>query len=58
MWSAGSKGVVWGAYDNDGQLDLYISRLNPEESNLIFHNQRSGRFADVTATAGVARATL
>ena len=48
------KGVVWGDYDNDGQLDLYISRLKPEESNLLFRNQGSGRFADVTATAGVA----
>ena len=32
----------------------YISRLNPAESNLLFRNQGSGRFADVTATAGVA----
>ena len=47
------KGVVWGDYDNDGQLDLYVSRLDPDESNLLFRNQGQGRFVDVTAAAGV-----
>ena len=50
------KGVVWGDYDNDGQLDLYVPRLKPDETNILFHNEGDGgsrRFADVTATAGV-----
>lgn len=50
------KGVVWGDIDNDGRLDLYISRLN--EPNLLLRNEGPGpdgrwRFADVTRSAGV-----
>ena len=50
------KAVAWGDYDNDGRLDLYLSRLG--ESNLLFHNEGSSAsgewsFRDVTATAGV-----
>ena len=50
------KAVAWGDYDNDGRLDLYLSRLG--EPNLLFHNEgpsADGRwsFRDVTATAGV-----
>ena len=52
------KAVAWGDYDNDGRLDLYLSRLG--EPNLLFHNEgpsADGRwtFRDVTATAGVAQ---
>ena len=52
------KGVIWGDYDNDGQLDLYVSRLKPDEPNILFHNEGeddSGRrrFANVTGAAGV-----
>ena len=49
------KAVVWGDYDNDGMLDLYLSRLHPKESNLLFRNGGGGspRFADVTEAAGV-----
>ena len=51
------KGVVWGDYDNDGRLDLYVSRLLEEEPNLLFRNRAgdSGppRFDDVTEAAGV-----
>jgi hypothetical protein len=53
------KGVVWGDYDNDGRLDLYVSRLSIDEPNLLFRNdgqntQGDWRFTDVTAEAGVA----
>jgi hypothetical protein len=44
------KGVAWGDYDNDGRLDLYVSRF--AESNLLFHNEGK-RFVDVTEQAGV-----
>ena len=52
------KGVVWGDFDNDGRLDLYVSRLSPDEPNLLYHNRGEDadgrwRFADVAAEAGV-----
>ena len=45
------KGSAWGDYNNDGQLDLYVSRFG--QSNLLFRNDGTG-FTDVTAEAGVA----
>ncbi len=52
------KGVAWGDYNNDGRLDLYVSRLAQKETNLLYRNEgedASGRwrFADVSAEAGV-----
>lgn len=51
-----AKGVAWGDYDNDGQIDLYISHLNG--ANALFHNggeQVEGpRFVNVADQAGVA----
>jgi hypothetical protein len=51
------KGVSWGDYDNDGRMDLYISRLR--ESNILLHNEGVDgdgvpQFSDVTKKAGVA----
>ena len=46
-----SLGVVWGDYDNDGDLDLYIA--NDSMRNLLFENNGSGHFKDVTLLAGV-----
>ncbi len=51
-----TKGVTAGDYDNDGRLDLYVSRLG--QPNILFHNDGADRegtphFTDVTATAGV-----
>ncbi|MBK7974114.1 MAG: CRTAC1 family protein [Deltaproteobacteria bacterium] len=46
-----ATGVAWGDYDDDGRPDLYVSVvLGP---NLLFRNEGGGRFADVTAKAGV-----
>lgn len=45
-----SGGVVWGDYDNDGWLDLYV--LN-SGANTLFHNDAGGGFSDVTALAGL-----
>ncbi len=48
------KGVAWGDADNDGRLDLYVSRLL--EPNLLFHNRGAAgepRFREVGAAAGV-----
>ena len=44
-------GVAVGDYDNDGRLDLYITAFGP---NRLLRNLGNGKFADVTAAAGVA----
>ncbi|MSO21775.1 MAG: VCBS repeat-containing protein [Acidobacteria bacterium] len=31
------KGVAWGDYDNDGRLDLYVSRMG--HANILFRNE-------------------
>ena len=43
-------GCTVGDYDNDGKDDIYITAVG---SNHLFHNLGNGRFADVTARAGV-----
>jgi predicted nucleotidyltransferase len=44
-------GVAAGDYDNDGDVDLYITNLGP---NVLLRNRGDGRFEDVTRIAGVA----
>jgi hypothetical protein len=43
-------GAVWGDYDNDDDLDLYISGYGP---NHLYRNEGDGSFSDVTETAGI-----
>ena len=43
-------GVAAGDYDNDGNIDIYVTALG---DNHLFHNAGGGRFQDVTAKAGV-----
>ena len=45
------QGVAVGDYDNDGDLDLYVTALF---GNRLYRNDGNGRFTDVTAAAGVA----
>jgi len=45
-----SLGCVAADYDNDGNLDLYVTNFGP---NRLFRNLGDGTFEDVTATAGV-----
>ena len=43
-------GCVFGDYDNDGDLDLYVTNY---EQNVLYRNNSDGTFTDVTAEAGV-----
>ncbi len=45
--------AIWGDYNNDGNLDLYLVRLGP---NRLYLNDGEGSFTDRTAQAGVADA--
>ena len=44
-------GVAAGDYDNDGDIDLYVTNLG---ANALLRNDGAGRFEDVASAAGVA----
>ncbi len=46
-----AKGSDWGDYDNDGDLDLYVSNLG--QPNRLFRNEGDGTFTDVAPRLGV-----
>jgi hypothetical protein len=46
-----AKGVVWGDYDDDGDLDLYVSNMNGP--NRLYRNNGDGTFADVAPDLGL-----
>ena len=43
--TAFTKGAVWGDYDNDGYLELYVS--NEGEENFLYHNNGDGTFREI-----------
>ena len=43
-------GVAAGDYDDDGDVDLYVTNVGP---NVLLRNDGTGNFKDVTASAGV-----
>jgi hypothetical protein len=45
-----SMGCVAADYDNDGDLDLYLTNFG---RNVLYRNEGNGRFADLTERAGV-----
>src|SRR6266404_93822 len=45
-------GAVWGDYDNDGWLDLYVA--NDAGPNYLYHNKHDGTFEDVGLLSGTA----
>ena len=51
--------AVWGDYDNDGFLDLFVtcagaSAIGVGNANLLYHNNGNGTFTNVAAAEGVA----
>ena len=50
--------AVWGDYDNDGLLDLFVARpgttaIGVGNANLLYHNNGDGTFTDVAKQEGV-----
>ncbi len=44
-------GPIWGDYDNDGWLDLFVA--NDATPNYLYHNNKNGTFTDVGFELGV-----
>lgn len=56
----GSYAAIWTDYDNDGDVDLYISKCQTvappghiNRTNLLYRNNGDGSFTDVAAQAGL-----
>ncbi|MEE3259453.1 MAG: CRTAC1 family protein [Candidatus Latescibacterota bacterium] len=50
-------GVGWGDYDNDGDPDIFVSHFEGEY-NTLYRNEGEGRFADISAIAGLVEPSL
>ena len=51
-----STGAAWGDYDNDGDLDLYVTNWGTAvtvPANALYENGGDGSFADIAADRGV-----
>ncbi|HEU5182307.1 MAG TPA: CRTAC1 family protein [Candidatus Polarisedimenticolia bacterium] len=45
-------GIVWGDFDADGWVDLYVA--NDSTPNFLYHNNGDGTFTDIAGKAGAA----
>ena len=50
-------GLAVGDYDNDGRVDFHITNFS-DDSNVLYHNDGDGNFADVTFQAGLGEVTM
>jgi hypothetical protein len=50
-------GLAVGDYDNDGRIDFHITNFS-DDSNVLYHNDGSGNFTDVTFQAGLGELTI
>jgi hypothetical protein len=50
---AGATGGVWGDYDNDGCLDVFLFFETQTQPDVLLRNKCDGTFADVTLAAGI-----
>ncbi|MCC6544791.1 MAG: VCBS repeat-containing protein [Nitrospirae bacterium] len=51
-----NSGVIWGDFDNDGLLDLYVvdaGDILGNRVNTLYHNIGNGIFEDMTSVSGV-----
>jgi hypothetical protein len=46
-----AKGSAWGDYDNDGQIDLFVSNMDGPPR--LYRNTGNGRFQDVAPSLGI-----
>jgi hypothetical protein len=44
-----SVGGTWGDYDNDGDLDLYVTNSRDVEPNFLYENNGGGSFTKITS---------
>ena len=56
--ATGTWAAVWGDYDNDGWLDLFVTSAAPwlggvNNANLLYHNNGDGTFTDRALAEGV-----
>lgn len=52
-----SMGVAVGDYDNDGQVDVFVSDFG-DDYKVLFHNDGGGSFTDVSYKTGIAESTI
>ena len=48
----GGMGITWGDYDNDGNLDLFVTNWL-DENNVLYRNNGDGTFTDVSSSSGI-----